>query len=206
MTAENGVLRIQSTGDDPFMHNPVNYPGGQVLLQLRLRSESNGSGEVFWTSDALPRRSEKQRAGFSFPADGQWHETEVRFQSPGTLQDLRIDPGVQPGLVEIDWIRLVQEELHPLSVSSVEQTSNAVRFLVTNHRDESATVESNGLSIIIPAHESIPLEQSIPGQRPLESVSVTLNCDSWPALVRTVWVVNPACRPSGSRSHSVLLS
>jgi hypothetical protein len=192
LSADNGLLQVRSTGNDPYMHSPVDFPGGQVLVQLRLRSKVDGPGQVFWTTNELPSRSEKQRADFSIAGDGQWQETQARFQAPGTLTDLRIDPGVKPGLVEIDWIRLVQEELHPLSVSSVEQTDGAVRFLVTNHRNAPVAFESAGTSRTVAASETVVLERPIVGKRLLESVSVTLRCESWPALGRTVWVVNPA--------------
>ena len=48
--------------------------------------------------------------------------------APGRLLDLRIDPAVRPGAVEIDWVQVVHVELHPLSIASVEQAADSVRF------------------------------------------------------------------------------
>lgn len=192
LSGNGEVLRIQSTGVDPYMHCPVNFPAGQVVVRLRVRSEVDGPGQVFWTTNELPRRDPKQSAFFPLQGDGQWHETEARFQAPGTLTDLRIDPGVQPGLIEIDWIRLVHEELHPLSVSSIEQTPETVRFLVTNHAAQPVTFESEGASHTAAADETVVIDRPIPGKQPLESITISVRCESWPAIERTAWVINPA--------------
>jgi hypothetical protein len=192
LSADGGVLRVQSTGNDPFLHCPVDFSGGQVVVQLRVRSNTSEPGQVFWTTDKLPRRSEAQRAEFAITGDGQWHETHARFLAPGQLTDLRLDPSVNPGIVEIDWVRLVHEELHPLSVTTVEQLEGKVRFLVTNHRDASVTFDCQGTAHTATANETVTIEQSVQGIQALESVSVTLQCESWPPLVRTVWVANPS--------------
>ena len=191
LSTTNGQLLIRSTGSDPYMHSPVDFPGGQVAVQLRVRCKVGGAGSVFWTTDKFPRRGEDQRADFSIPDDGQWHETQTRFQAPGRLKDLRIDPGFNPGLIEIDWIRIVQEELHPLSISAVEQKNGIVRFLVSNDRDMAVTFQLDAATRSVPANDTLAIDRPIPGTQPLESVSVTLDCESWPPLTRSVWVANP---------------
>jgi len=191
LTADREALRVQSTGEDPYMHTPVDLPGGQVVVRLRMRSAVGGPGQVFWTSNERPRRDPAQSAGFAVPGDGQWHEAEARFTAPGRLADLRVDPGVKPGLYEIDWIHVVQEELHPLTISSVVQTGTAVRFTVTNHRDTPVTFESDGASHKVDGNQKQVLEKSVAGNRPLEPVSVAVRCESWPDLNRTVWAISP---------------
>ncbi|MHB8866204.1 MAG: hypothetical protein ACYC6N_27790 [Pirellulaceae bacterium] len=192
LSSDGGVLRVQSMGNDPFMHCPVDFPGGQMVVQLRVRSDANEPGQVFWTTDKLPHRSEAQRTGFAIEGDGQWHETQARFPAPGRLTDLRIDPSINPGTVEIDSIRLIHEELHPLSVTAVEQGADKVRFLVTNHRDEPITFDCLGATHTAAGQETVTMEQAVQGTQPLESTSLTVNCESWPPLVRTVWVAHPA--------------
>jgi hypothetical protein len=99
LSTDGGILRVQSTGNDPFLHCPVDFPGGQVVLQLRVRSATSEPGQVFWTTDKFPHRSEAQRTEFAITGDGQWHETQARLLAPGQLTDLRIDPSINPGLV-----------------------------------------------------------------------------------------------------------
>ena len=48
---------------------------------------------------------------------------------------MRLDPGSDVGSFDIDWIELIHEELHPLTIDRAETLANAVRFYVTNHRD-----------------------------------------------------------------------
>jgi len=67
LAVRDGTLRVQSTGDDPFMHCPVNLPGGDVELRLRIRSRVGGTGSVFWTTDKSPARGEEKRADFRMP-------------------------------------------------------------------------------------------------------------------------------------------
>lgn len=191
LTADRESLRVQSTGEDPYMHTPVDLPGGQVVVRLRMRSTVGGPGQVFWTSSERQRRDPAQSAGFAVPGDGQWHEAEARFTAPGRLTDLRIDPGVKPGLYEINWIQVVQEELHPLTISSVEQTGTAVRFTVTNHRDTPVTFASDGARHTVDGNQKQVLEKSVAGTRPVEPVSVAVQCESWPDLNRTAWAISP---------------
>lgn len=191
LNAVDGVLRVKSMGDDPFFHQVVDFPGGQVVVELRMRSRGPTAGSVFWTSDRHPLRGEDKRSDFPMPDDGQWTVTQTRFTAPGRLTDLRIDPGTLPGLVEIDWIRLIQEELHPLTVSRVSQESDAVQFEVTNHQEQAVQFITAGQTIMLAGNEKVVLTRPTLGQKPLESVTLSLACDTWPVLDRTAWVVHP---------------
>ena len=150
LAARDGVLRIQSTGGDPYFHLPVDLPGGQVVLELKVRSSVGTAGSVFWTTDQQPRRGEDKRSDFEIPDNGQWLVTRTRFTAPGQLTDLRIDPGTKPGLIEIDSIQVIHEQLHPLSVSRITQTKDAVQFEVINHQDTPVTFTSDAKEYTLP--------------------------------------------------------
>ncbi|NQT15079.1 MAG: hypothetical protein HQ582_20145, partial [Planctomycetes bacterium] len=56
VAADVGLLKITATEDDPYMHRRVDYPGGQMLVQLRARSTNSGAGAVYWTTAKSPQR------------------------------------------------------------------------------------------------------------------------------------------------------
>ncbi|MFO7905440.1 MAG: hypothetical protein ACQESR_20715 [Planctomycetota bacterium] len=191
LTAADGHLRIQATGNDPFFHAPVDVPGGRLRVDLRVRGGKSTVGSVFWTTDRQPHRGEDKRADFEMPANGEWLTTSARFTAPGRLTDLRIDPGTQPGRIEIDWIRLVQEHLHPLTVSSVRQRENQVDFEVTNHEEGAVTFRAAEKEYTLPGNQTLTVSKPVSGKRPLESITIRLRHADWPPVHRTAWVVNP---------------
>lgn len=190
LAAEDGHLKIQATGNDPYFHSPVDVPGGHVLFELRIRGGKSSAGSVFWTTDRQPHRGEDKRADFEIPTDGEWSVTRARVVAPGRLTNVRIDPGARPGSVEIDWIRLVRERLHPLTISRVIQGEHQVDFEVTNHADAPFTFRVADKTHELPGRQKTTISKPIAGQRPLEPVSVTLHSEDWPPVHRRVWVVN----------------
>ncbi len=191
LSAADGQLNVQSVGDDPYFHTSVDLPGGQTVVELHVRSSVGGMGSVFWTTDQLPQRGEDKRADFDMPGDGQWLVTRARFTAPGKLRDLRIDPGTKPGLIEIDSIKVIHEELHPLTVSAVQQDAGTVRFEITNDREESVSFEAAGQTYALEAKQTLTVTQPIVGKKPVELVSLTLQCSDWPPVTRNVWAINP---------------
>ncbi len=190
LQAGNGHLKIESTGTDPFFHLPVDLPGGNVVVRLRVRSRVAQGGSVFWTTDKAPIRSEQQRSDFSIVADGNWVETETRIVAPGRFTDLRIDPGVDPGLIEIDWIQFVHELHHPLTATPLEVTPQAVRFAIKNHRDTPVSFSTPFVQKTLGPNEQYILEQPVADALPLQRVALELSCEDWPTLTRCLWVEN----------------
>ena len=201
LTADEGKLKITATGHDPYMHRGLSLPGGLLLLELRARADNAGTGAIYWTTSESPRRGEDKSRHFSLRHDGQWHEYSVPFPAPGTLTDLRIDPGSAPGQFEIDWIRLTRRQPHPLSIERVETTDRCVRFTVKNHRAEPLDFSAMGQKHTIGAESTLELEQPLRARQPVESVLIELRCGDLPPVRRTVlvhhaqvetdWIVRP---------------
>ena len=190
VSADAGLLKITATEDDPYMHRRVSLPGGGLAVELKARSRNTGPGGVYWTTDESPGRGEDKSRHFSLNHDGQWHEYSVPFPAPGTLTDLRIDPGATPGEFEIDWIRLVRREPHPLSVERVETADRLVRFTVRNLRAEPIEFSAMGKAHTLAAEGVIDLDHPIRGDKPLEAVGVELTSGDLPPVRRTVFVHN----------------
>jgi len=111
LSLSEGSLRVESTGSDPFIHTrEVLDAKGSLAVKLRMRSKSNGVGQVFWATEKAERFGPTNRLNFSPVHDGQWHEYEAKFTTGDALRSLRIDPSTTPGLIEMDWIRLQKDD------------------------------------------------------------------------------------------------
>lgn len=190
LASGDGLLKIEATGHDPYMHRAVNLPGGELLVEIRARSWNSGAGAIYWTTDKSPQRGEDKVGHFALKHDGQWHDYSVRFSAPGRLTDLRIDPGSEAGKFEIDRVRLLRRLLHPLTVERIEVDDEQVRFVVKNHDPLPQDFSTNGEGLQIGAEATLNVELPIQGDKPLEVVSVELEVDGFPPVRRTVFVHN----------------
>jgi len=190
VSSTDGVLHIAAVGDDPYLHGKVDVPGGQYVLRMRAKCRTAGNGSVYWATDQSSWGEDKSNQ-FRLKHDGQWREYEVRFSMSGRLTHLRIDPGAAPGECEIDWIRLVHEELHPLTIERVEASADHVRFHVKNNGSTPITFFASSESHHLDSQSSLVIERPMPKRRPLEACSLELQVEGWPMLRRGIFVHHP---------------
>ncbi len=108
---KKGAMQILSTGGDPYVTNGnVPAAAGRLKAVMRIRSESSGGGNFFWTTGKAPNFGPHQRLDIFPRHNGEWQEITVPFTANSTLKALRIDPSTAPGLSEIDWIKLFGED------------------------------------------------------------------------------------------------
>ncbi len=192
LSAQGGLLKIQSTGEDPYLHATVKVPGGKLLFQMRARGRVEGGGQVFWTTDRSPAWAEEQSGRFSLAHDGQWHEYSVAVTAEGSLRGLRLDPGSAPGTFEIDWIRLVRQVYHPLEIAAVHGDGRLVRFDVKNHGQEPLEFRAFGRTYQVAGQAATSVEQAVQGGELVEAVTIevatTAQGSPLPVLRRTVFV------------------
>lgn len=104
-----GILTIESLGGDPGISaEQVPAAKGNLAIELRMRSTSQGAGHFYWTTHAAPKFNRQVRLDLNSKHDGQWHDYRVEFEAKSPLTGLRIDPSSAKGQIEIDWIRLRQ--------------------------------------------------------------------------------------------------
>ncbi len=104
----NGVLKISSTGTDPFIRTGYIKAGkGRLTVELRVRSTLGGRAALYFADQRQPFARERS-VSFPIRHDGQWHCYRVGLEVPRPLGQLRFDPGSAPGQVEIDWLRAIQ--------------------------------------------------------------------------------------------------
>jgi len=105
-------LAFDCVGEDPYIiSEPVHQLplGNRVLLTIRMRSEADSSGEVFFGRDFVPENSVR----FAVDNDGRWHEYEVILPPQEKGSRLRIDPARGEGPIAIAWIKAV--DMKPLT-------------------------------------------------------------------------------------------
>jgi hypothetical protein len=191
LAAQDGLLKIQVTEFDPYIHQPVQISGGPLLLQVRARSRTTGRLAAYWTTNRSPQRGEDKSASTAITHDGQWHDNEIRFTVDGTLTDLRIDPGDTVGMFEIASIRLVREEPHPLAIDAIHTEGPEIRFTVRNLRNVPLEFTAFGQGQTIAASGTLELRQPARLDRPLEAVTLELAAKDLPPLARTLFVYHP---------------
>lgn len=104
---EGGRLLVTGRDDDPYIATEAVPPAdGPVAGRMRMKSDTAGEGQMFWSSQTKPGFAGRGEP-FDVQHDGQWHDYEVQLPSVGKLKSFRIDPGRAPGQIEIDWVELV---------------------------------------------------------------------------------------------------
>lgn len=190
LKAEDGTLRIRSSGEDPYFHRPVDFPGGGFVLKIRACND-NGSAAIYWTTDRSPRRGGDKAVSFSVRSDNQWHEYSVSFHADGRLTDLRIDPGTMAGRFDIDWIRLDREIPYPLEVDRVEFQAQQVRFHLQNRTPGPIVAKVLGTSRTFPGAAVTAVDVPLEGKTPLEGARLEYELAGMPVVARTVYVCHP---------------
>ena len=107
----DGKAVVSSATDRPTLHLLQAPEGtGAFVVKFRMRVERGRGGLVLWGTDKQPGFAPTRRTLFQPKFDGQWHEYEVRFTTPDTLRQLRIDGSLAPTTVEYQWVRLCRED------------------------------------------------------------------------------------------------
>ncbi len=94
LTVVGNQLILHSSGTDPglaFEHLAIETPG-PYTLEFRLQSQSSGSGELYWTTDAETILPKGKHLDFEVKHDGEWHEHKLLIEETGILHALRFDP------------------------------------------------------------------------------------------------------------------
>jgi len=106
-----GKAIVRSATNRPTLHLLQTPEGtGTFVVTFRMRADRGRGGLVLWGTDKEPGFASTRRMAFEPKYDGQWHEYEVRFTTPDTLRQLRIDGSLAPTTLEYEWIRLGRDD------------------------------------------------------------------------------------------------
>jgi hypothetical protein len=188
LEARDGVLIVQALGGDPYLSAPAAAAGEQFVVRLRIKAQTDGPGQLFWSSSRHPGTSADRHVTFPLQHDGQWHEYQVRLVTDGDLTHLRLDPGTSTGTVQVDWIAVHRGGLHPLEIAGLEQSAEAVVVRVRNHADRPLETTLDDRTQTVPAagHVSVALPAS--GASPLRSRQIRVQSPGLPDITRSVWI------------------
>ena len=97
---------VTSLGGDPFLYTASPLPLGRppFTVELRLRSNSDGPGQIFWSTTPNTGFAPKDAVNFPINHDNLWHDYSVKIPATKPIAALRLDPSTAPG--EIRFSRL----------------------------------------------------------------------------------------------------
>lgn len=96
-------LGVALAGPDPYLTSPLlEMPrSGNVLVELRIRSESGGHGQLFWFEEAAD-----EARSVHFPCrSNAWTDVCVAIPNPGRSARIRLDPPGARGEAQLAWLR-----------------------------------------------------------------------------------------------------
>ena len=189
VSVQDGRLLVESTGHDPYIVRPMNLPGDEFEVAIRLRTTVAGNGSIYWTTGKSPTWGEDKARHFSLNSDGQWHTYVYRIRTPGGLRGLRIDPGTSPGICEIESIRLTELETCPVTIASLDTTSEAVCVHLQNEKDEAVEVQLGEESVVVPAKGTADVVRRLAKKHLLEVLTLDLRFPKFAAALRHPVVV-----------------
>lgn len=114
-TVSNGILNLNSTGNDPYMVSPANLgvdTAKSVQIVIRLRSSKTSTASVFFITSTGPGGfTSGRRTDFQVEASGSFKDYVIDMSSNpywnGTLNRLRFDPLTESGQFEVDFIKIL---------------------------------------------------------------------------------------------------
>ncbi len=108
---EGGVLKVKTTGVDPFITHPLDIGTGDYKVELKIRLNGVDAPIVYyWHTDEIAIGNQGSFIGIPFQAsDTSWNTFSNQIKVTGNMEFFRIDPGGgNKGAVDIDWIRITR--------------------------------------------------------------------------------------------------
>jgi len=99
----DGILDLESTGGDPYIHVWKMEPlsGGPFTVRVRMKSFSSGMALLYYNEPATLEHT----VPLPVKHDREWHEVKVEIPV-SSLNGLRLDPSTGAGRIGFDWIRI----------------------------------------------------------------------------------------------------
>ncbi len=185
-----GVLRIQSSGDDPYLIGPPVEMDGAVTARLRLKCAAGGNGQIFWMEGTMEGFDEAHSAHFHLWHDNQWHDYRVALAAQGRIRRLRLDPAEGPGVIEVEWLEAVRETLHPLEIESVHSDGARVSARLKNYGAETISFTMGGQTFALEAGATGEFFQIAPGDAPFRVFDLDVAPAGLPAIHRVVSIID----------------
>ena len=194
VAAQDGVLHIQSTGNDPYLFSPAVQGTGPVSVSLRMRSQTDGPGQIFWSTTDAPGCDEGRSAHFPLVHDNAWHEYTVALAVRGSLKRLRLDPGIAPGWIEIAWIRVQQQNWHPLELEQLTVSGCDIVARLRNHGPEPVDFAAGTNHFTLAGNATMSVPFTARGDTPFETFIAVIQPRNLPLIQRRVRLYHPGVK------------
>lgn len=112
LSAVNGALVIKSTGGDPHVSYRLPKATGETsfTLHFTMAATAAGNGQLFWLEKGVGRFAAERSKRFDVQHDGKQREYAISYQTEGPITALRIDPCRGKGRIEINNLRLTDQQ------------------------------------------------------------------------------------------------
>lgn len=188
--ARAGRLHVTATGKDPYIHGPAIKATPRLHVDIRMKSNSSGAAQVFWTTPDGGWSQERMQT-MQVQHDGKWHTYSAALPAEDTVTRLRLDPGMGEGTIVIDYIRLRHSELHPLEIRQLERKRDALMAHVKNHGDEKRRFTLAGNQYSVGPGKTVSAPVPTTADAPFERVTVKVQSPDLPPLRRTAYIHHP---------------
>ena len=187
----DGVLTVQSSGDDPYMISPPLRIEGPFTVKLRAKCAIGGDGQIFWMTTQQPQTDEARSEHFKLLHDDQWHDYIVRLNAEGVISQLRLDPGESQGVFQIEQINIFREILHPLEIESVRTDGPRITLSVKNYSAEAIAfaVASQKLTVAGNTKNTVSFTASTKSR--FEAYEIVVQPEGLPPIHRTAFIADP---------------
>ena len=192
------ALRVEALQGMPQIARQVNFNGGDFRLTMEIRTRTESSVALFWTSRGSFRRDDANSVSVTLNEDGDWHSYQFDFTVPDILESLMFRFSAPDGSWEILSMSLTRRSRPPLSLQHAEPIihdgQELLRFTVANN-------------LLIPLRYRIGNRQTLEEPllrggivnigvpiRPegnLAAVALTLHPEGFPSIVFPIFLYRP---------------
>ncbi|MEM1225639.1 MAG: sulfatase [Planctomycetota bacterium] len=111
LSAVGSTLRFQSTGTDPYASFALPRPAapGSLTLKLRMKSDSSGSGQIFWRGEGQVFASDRSQF-FDVTHDGNSNDYAIELMPESPVLSVRIDPSRGQGTIDVTEAALLDAD------------------------------------------------------------------------------------------------
>ena len=190
LSATGGVLKITSSGDDPYLIGPPVQIDGPVAARLRLKCAAGGNGQIFWIEGTAQDFDEAHSEHFPLIHDNEWHDYRVALATGGTIHWLRLDPAEGPGVIELESFQVMRETLHPLEIESVRTDGAKITARLKNYGAAAISFKMAGQPFALEPGATGEFSLMAPGEGPFRAHDLDLECPGLPASRRVVSVID----------------
>ena len=131
LSLQDGDLKVQSTGNDPYFSAKVDGRSGPHQLSISAKFKGNTNIQIFWTTEAEPGTSEEKSVHADF--NGSLREVrtiKMHFETTSPVTSIRIDPWNSAGEMLIDSIVMTNDVAPIPNATPVKELKIAEGFEV----------------------------------------------------------------------------